>query len=804
MLLSKKNSCFLLVLLIFSQIGFAQGRTDAGVKDLFSISLEDLLNVGIVSASKKKQSVSDAPAMAYVFTKEQILSRGYTNLLDLLDDVPEIEIQRNSTAEDRNFVTIRGIAGNEKFLILLNGIRITPTTGDAYTLGSNFSLINALRVEVILGPASALYGVDAFSGIINIITNQGQEGTAFSGVNANVAYGQFRSTDASLQLGAKFPLHKVLGMGKILQMGRKYDKITFSAAGNYYRSAEPDYQNIYKDEFAWYNERYRPNGQVVLSPGLRIIRPLDVIQSAALPYISGDSLSRTFAMPTESYFVNATANYGDFSVSYAKHSESHSSAYGLRPEFSIRDKSALIEMSQQILVGKHRYTHGSGKWNLQSTLLKSDFEIGNQSNFAGSATTWQRGYIYSRASSIRLEEQFSYDFSKKASVIIGFSAENLTSIPKIAPIYKPFDKSTPPEQQQLYYVSATGNNIPRDTLIRNIFVEQRVSTIEYQNYGGYVQFQLTPAKWIELTLGSRYDYNTRFAESINPRLGLVVSTNDKKLRFRVLYGEAFLAPSPEKTFTQSASFAIRLDNPAQPNTSTGNRLATYFRTANPDLKPEKLRTLESSVSYFLTPTLALGVNGYYTQLENLITLATIGRNTTIDNGILPRNLPINQLDANINRGESSIYGLTTKLNYLQKFGFFSINAQIAYSYIDGDIDEQPLLYTAKHTVKATLDITWARFSISPRIVYRSASNSRLPNANNDNLPATNSPFAVINLFARVKILDKRKVGKIYAYTRINNLMDLRYYHVLFGSEDGFPATPQDPQRLNFGINWILE
>lgn len=775
MVLYKKNLLLLVVMLAFSLTSVAQRKNDAGVKDLFSISLEDLLNVGIVSASKKKQSVSDAPAMAYVFTKEQILSRGYTNLLELLEDVPEVEIQKNSTAEDRNFVTIRGVAGNEKFVILLNGIRITPATGDAYTLGSNFSLVNALRVEVILGPASALYGVDAFSGIINIITTQG-EGTLFKGINTNISYGQYKSLDASLQVG------------------RKFEKLNVMVTGNFYKSAEPDYQNIYKDEFAWHNQRLQPLGQVVSTPFLRFVNDLGRLSTAAAPYISGDTLSRGFDMPTTSYFVNATMNYGDFSVSYIRHSESHSAAHGLRPEFAVRDPTALIQMGQEVFYARHNYTSINRKWNIQSTISKSLFEIDNQSNFAGSATTWQRGYIYSLASSSKIEEQLSYDFSKKYSVIVGFTAENLSAIPKIAPVYKPFDTRTPASLQDLYYVSATGNDKPSDTLINNVFLEQPVFNVEYRNYGGYAQFQLSPAKWIELTLGSRYDYNTRFGGSINPRLGVVISTNDKKLRFKILYGEAFLAPSPEKTFAQSASFVIR----KIPNSPRSERFAPYFRTANPDLQPEKLRTLESSLSYFLTSTLALSMNGYYTQLDNLISLAAADPNIT------PVPLPVGVLETNVNKGRSDVYGFTTKLNYLQKFNYFSVNAQVAYSYIDGDIDNQALLYTAKHTIKASLDISGARFSIAPRLIFRSASNSRLTNPNNSNNYHTNTPFAVINLFSRVKILDKRNSGKLYVYARINNLLNLKYYNVLFGSEDGFPATPQDPQRVSLGLNWSWE
>ncbi|SFE49182.1 TonB-dependent receptor plug domain-containing protein [Thermoflexibacter ruber] len=776
MFLSKKNILFFAIgLLCTSQILFAQRKPDIGAKELFNISLEDLLNVGIVSASKKKQSVSDAPAMAYVFTKEQILARGYSNLVELLEDVPEIEIQRNSNPEDRNFATIRGITGNEKFLILLNGIRITPATGDAYTLGANFALTNALRVEVILGPASALYGVDAFSGIINIITTHGQEGNPLRGVNANVNYGQFRTLDTSLQLGKKF------------------DKLNVMFSGNFHQSAEPDYQNIYKDEFAWYNNNLRTSNQVINSPFIKLINTLDNFQSLAEPYFFGSPLSNGFDMPTKSYFVNGTLNYADFTVSYVRHWESHSAAHGLRPEFAVRDPQALIEMSQEVFYAKHNYTSINRKWNVQSTISKSAFEIGNQSHFAGSATTWQRGYIYSLASSSKIEEQFSYDFSKKVSLITGFTAENLSAIPKIAPVYKPFDTRLPASLQQLYYVAATGKGTAEDSLIRNAFVEQRVFNVEYRNYGGYLQMQLSPAKWIELTLGSRYDYNTRFGGSINPRLGLVMSSTNKKLVYKLLYGEAFLAPSPEKTFAQSASFAVRFLNDTE-----GERIASYFRTANPDLKPEKLRTLESSLSYLLTPQLALGANGFYTRVENLIGLAEANPQTT------PAPVPVSRLETNVNRGQSEIYGGTFKINYLQKFDFLTINALLAYSYIDGNIDNQPLLYTAKHTAKASLDISNPRFSISPRLIFRTASNSRLINPNNSDNFFTNQPFTVVNLFARLKLYEKRNIGKFYIYTKINNLLNLKYYHVFLGAEDGFPATPQDPRRINIGINWALE
>jgi hypothetical protein len=192
-------------------------------------SITDLL---VTTATKRTQRSSDAPATIHVRTREQIIKRGYRNLADLLEDIPEVEIQRNSISEFRNIVTFRGIAGNEKFIIMLDGMRITPATGDPYTLGTNYSLANAKRVEVILGPASALYGVDAFSGIINIITTDYRD---TQGTVVQTSYGQYNTTDNSFITGART------------------DDIAFTLTGQYYHSGEPDYYHTYKDEFRWYN-----------------------------------------------------------------------------------------------------------------------------------------------------------------------------------------------------------------------------------------------------------------------------------------------------------------------------------------------------------------------------------------------------------------------------------------------------------------------------------------------------------------------------------------------------------------------
>jgi outer membrane receptor for ferrienterochelin and colicin len=213
---------------------------------MLSMSLEELLDVDVTTASQTAQKVTDAPATIYVVTKEQISLRGYVNLEDILEDIPEIEVQRKSSTQNNNTISIRGVVGNEKFIIMQDGMRINSHTGNAHAINNNFSILHAERVEVVLGPASALYGVDAFTGVINIITKDGKD---LNGAEIRTAYGSFNSTEQSV----------IIGGGK--------DDFSFLASGSFYSSKEPDFPSIYKDEYAWYNDQYSQNGNMQLLSG---------------------------------------------------------------------------------------------------------------------------------------------------------------------------------------------------------------------------------------------------------------------------------------------------------------------------------------------------------------------------------------------------------------------------------------------------------------------------------------------------------------------------------------------------------
>ena len=139
------------------------------------MSLESLMDVTVVGASRYEQKSSEAPTYASVVTAEDIRRNGYRNLADLLRTLPGVFI-----TNDRNYSTsgIRGFlpAGdyNSRVLLLVDGHRINNSIYDQAMIGNDFPVDIDLveRVEVVRGPSSSLYGSNAFFGVINVITKR--------------------------------------------------------------------------------------------------------------------------------------------------------------------------------------------------------------------------------------------------------------------------------------------------------------------------------------------------------------------------------------------------------------------------------------------------------------------------------------------------------------------------------------------------------------------------------------------------------------------------------------------------------
>ncbi|MGE0703812.1 MAG: TonB-dependent receptor plug domain-containing protein [Vicinamibacterales bacterium] len=162
--------------------------------DLASLSLSDLMQIEIApvfGASQRIQPVTEAPASVTIITSDEIARFGYRTLAEILRSARGFYV-----TYDRNYsyVGVRGFgqAGdyNTRILLLVDGHRMNDNIFDQAGIGPEFGLDPTAfdRVEIIRGPASSLYGTNAFFAVVNVIT---KSGALLSGANASAEVASF-------------------------------------------------------------------------------------------------------------------------------------------------------------------------------------------------------------------------------------------------------------------------------------------------------------------------------------------------------------------------------------------------------------------------------------------------------------------------------------------------------------------------------------------------------------------------------------------------------------------------------------
>ena len=125
----------------------------------------------VVTAARRAQRIEKSPSAVSVLTAEQIRQTGAATLTDALRLVPGVHvIQLNATLPH---VSIRGFNGQNpnKILTLIDGRSVfTDVFGMTFWEALPFTVSDVQRIEIVRGPVSALYGANAFNGVVNIIT----------------------------------------------------------------------------------------------------------------------------------------------------------------------------------------------------------------------------------------------------------------------------------------------------------------------------------------------------------------------------------------------------------------------------------------------------------------------------------------------------------------------------------------------------------------------------------------------------------------------------------------------------------
>lgn len=138
--------------------------------DLSRLSIEDLAELEVTSVSKHPESLAHAPAAIYVLTNDDIRRSGAQTLPEVLQLAPSLEVMRVDALDYT--ISARGFGGFEsanKLLVLVDGRSVyTPLYGGVDWDQHHVVLDDIDQVEVVTGPGSALWGVNAVNGVINV------------------------------------------------------------------------------------------------------------------------------------------------------------------------------------------------------------------------------------------------------------------------------------------------------------------------------------------------------------------------------------------------------------------------------------------------------------------------------------------------------------------------------------------------------------------------------------------------------------------------------------------------------------
>ena len=179
----------------------AQAAAQSGDEDEMALVYNGQASVSIATGSA--QTLRRAPAVASVLTARDIAAMGATDLDQVIESIAGLHVNRSANQYSPLYVA-RGIFSQfaPQLLILQNGIPITSIyLSNKGNLWAGYPVEHIARIEVIRGPGSALYGSDAFSGVINIITKSAAD---TPGTEVGARAGSFGTGDAWVQHGGKW------------------------------------------------------------------------------------------------------------------------------------------------------------------------------------------------------------------------------------------------------------------------------------------------------------------------------------------------------------------------------------------------------------------------------------------------------------------------------------------------------------------------------------------------------------------------------------------------------------------------
>ncbi|RJG04936.1 TonB-dependent receptor [Noviherbaspirillum cavernae] len=477
-------------------------------------------------ATGSMQSVARAPAVATVITAQDIQATGATDLDQVLESVPGLHVSVSSLGYQPIY-SFRGIFTNynPQVLMLVNGLPITNVyLGNRSLVWGGMPLENVARIEIIRGPGSALYGADAYAGVINVITKTAED---INGTEVGVRAGSFNTRDAWMQHGGKLgPLDAAfyLRVGKTDGQRGIIQRDSQSAIDQAFgtsASLAPGPVSVGRDtldaraDLAYDNWRFRAGYQErEVGVGAGLAESLDPKARVPETRLYLDLTYRN-ARWSPNWDVSGVVNYYDVKEKQAD------------PAFLLFPPGAFGGAFPNGVIGNPG--HSERHAHIGFSALYSGFD-------------WHR---------IRFGAGFREDNLYAAPETKNYT---IVTVPGVGPVFTPLGT----------IVDATGNP-------SLVYLQPHKRHLAY----AFAQDEWSLAKDWTLTAGVRHDNYSDFGGTTNPRLALVWDAAYNVV-LKAMHGRAFRAPSFAEQYNINNPVSIGNPN-LTPETIVTNELAASWQ-----------------------------------------------------------------------------------------------------------------------------------------------------------------------------------------------------------------------------------
>lgn len=236
--------------------------------ELLDMDLADLMKIKITSSTLTEESLKTVPASMTVYTRSDIRRLGIKSLAELVNFVPGYQAYRSDSETLSRGMSNRGLgsgSGSNQILVLIDGQRLNDEwNGGIGRANSLISLENIERVEFIRGPGSAIYGSNAMTGVINIMTRSDRE--------LRLETGTEQRQHTSLQWHAKGEMGEIAVYAAHVQSDGEKLRLFQSTSGTWVDSHDPYraddvYLQIQTGEFSLAGRAIRRDTQEFFSVG---------------------------------------------------------------------------------------------------------------------------------------------------------------------------------------------------------------------------------------------------------------------------------------------------------------------------------------------------------------------------------------------------------------------------------------------------------------------------------------------------------------------------------------------------------